>query len=293
MTTKNITPKHISALLIDRYRDKIASAESSGIVDTMSGHNRLSLGNLAWMCTELEEKQESLPGDKVSRWIGFIQGCLSMRGLLSMVTEDTFIVAMQKLAHETSKDDDRLGEVNRALFLRYQSFCDQELERDALDPLSGNPHLALASVARMCQAPSDAFGDLSSDSASRGLGFVQGCLAMRGLIDVDAERNVSRPMFHGAYRASTGEVPESLQRPTAPKKPEPSKHPLAERSATDIDREMHALSAFMLQSQNATARLEAQERFDTLMRHRRDTIHTLPSVASLGKRTRRDRFRRT
>ena len=293
MTTKNITSKHISALLIDRYRDKISNAEASGIVDTISGHNRLSLANLAWMCAELEEKQESLPIDKVSRWVGFIQGCLSMRGLLSMVTEDTFIVAMQKLAHETSKDDDRLGEVNRALFLRYQSFCDQELERDALDPLSGNPHLALASVARMCQAPNNAFGALSSDDASRGLGFVQGCLAMRGLIDVDAERNVSRPMFHGAYRARSGEVPESLQQPTAPKKPEPSKNPLDERSPTDIDREMHALSAYLLRTPDAVDRLDAQERFDTLMRHRRDTIHTLPSVGSLGKRTRRDRLRRT
>jgi hypothetical protein len=41
--------------------------------------------------------------------------------------------------------------------------------------------------------------ELPIDKTSRWLGFVQGCLAMRGLIDVDAERDATRPRFHRAY----------------------------------------------------------------------------------------------
>lgn len=47
---------------------------------------------------------------------------------------------------------------------------------------------------------------LPLDKISRWLGFVQGCLAMQGLIQVDEERDVSRPLFHAAYR-ETGILP--------------------------------------------------------------------------------------
>lgn len=39
------------------------------------------------------------------------------------------------------------------------------------------------------------------DKLSRWLGFVQGIMAARGLLDVDEERDRTRPIFEAAYKA--------------------------------------------------------------------------------------------
>jgi len=41
--------------------------------------------------------------------------------------------------------------------------------------------------------------DISLDKASRFIGFIQGVLCAFGLIDVDTERNFTRPMFQEYY----------------------------------------------------------------------------------------------
>lgn len=42
------------------------------------------------------------------------------------------------------------------------------------------------------------YGEMPADKAGRWLGFIQGCLAMRGLISVSEERNFTRPYFTSA-----------------------------------------------------------------------------------------------
>lgn len=37
------------------------------------------------------------------------------------------------------------------------------------------------------------------DKTSRWIGFIQGCLACKGFLDVDDERERTRPLFHTAY----------------------------------------------------------------------------------------------
>lgn len=54
-----------------------------------------------------------------------------------------------------------------------------------------------------------------ADKTSRWLGFVQGVLAANGRIDVDEERDRTRPLFHEAY-----EVARALQRSKPPTSPE-------------------------------------------------------------------------
>ena len=48
------------------------------------------------------------------------------------------------------------------------------------------------------------------DKESRWLGFVQGILYIYDLIDVDQERDVSRPLFHEAYEAMGIDKPKSI-----------------------------------------------------------------------------------
>lgn len=47
------------------------------------------------------------------------------------------------------------------------------------------------------------------DKTSRWIGFVQGCLACKGFLDVDSERERTRPLFHHAYDAVGLEIPET------------------------------------------------------------------------------------
>jgi hypothetical protein len=47
------------------------------------------------------------------------------------------------------------------------------------------------------------------DKTNRWIGFVQGVLAVRGVLDVNEERNRTRPFFHEAYAAVGQEIPQS------------------------------------------------------------------------------------
>tara|TARA_Y100001973_G_C5105040_1_gene284667 strand:- start:59 stop:388 length:330 start_codon:yes stop_codon:yes gene_type:complete len=51
----------------------------------------------------------------------------------------------------------------------------------------------------MCETAITNLDDFPIDKTNRWLGFVQGCMAVYGMIDVDEERNLSRPLFHSAY----------------------------------------------------------------------------------------------
>lgn len=48
------------------------------------------------------------------------------------------------------------------------------------------------------------------DKLSRWLGYIQGVLAVRGLIDVQEERELSRPLFHAAYGNASLPIPPTL-----------------------------------------------------------------------------------
>ena len=84
-----------------------------------------------------------------------------------------------------------LKHANDLLFSRYDSF----IRRAGID--EGDPRkTSLRNLAWMCRTA--IHEPMSTDKASRWLGFVQGCLAMRGIIDVDDERDYSRSLFHEA-----------------------------------------------------------------------------------------------
>ena len=47
------------------------------------------------------------------------------------------------------------------------------------------------------------------DKTSRWIGFVQGVLAVRDILDVDSERDRTRPLFHEAYAAMSLPIPKT------------------------------------------------------------------------------------
>lgn len=84
--------------------------------------------------------------------------------------------------------------VNNILFARYEKIAETQ-EHDAL---AQNSRLSLANIIWMFREARLSTDPFPEDKAGRWLGFVQGCLAMRGLIDVDQEREITRPLFRGA-----------------------------------------------------------------------------------------------
>ena len=53
--------------------------------------------------------------------------------------------------------------------------------------------------------------EMPDDKVGRWLWFVQWSLAVLGVIDVDEERESSRPMFHSAYNQSWINIPETKE----------------------------------------------------------------------------------
>lgn len=51
-----------------------------------------------------------------------------------------------------------------------------------------------------------------TDKTSRWIGYIQGVLASNGQLDVNAERDRTRPFFHEAYQALGLIVPETVDR---------------------------------------------------------------------------------
>lgn len=99
-----------------------------------------------------------------------------------------------------------LTDANRQLFERYARLVEKT---DHDDRYANDPRLSLSNLAWMCREGMQA--DMPEDKSSRWLGFIQGCLAMRGLIDVDTERDISRPIFHSLTRGMP--PPRTRERP--------------------------------------------------------------------------------
>lgn len=105
---------------------------------------------------------------------------------------------------------DQVRSATLVLFARYEALIRQE-QRAA--EASEDPRLSLDNLVWLCERAREPDLGLPLDKISRWLGFVQGCLAMRGLISVDEERDLSRPLFHDACRKAGERVPGTHFRP--------------------------------------------------------------------------------
>ena len=74
-----------SVTLFDRYLAILSVAPDFGIVP--DGCTR---DHLAWMCETARAQAPGWPDDKTSRWLGFVQGVLTVQGLLTVAGEREF-----------------------------------------------------------------------------------------------------------------------------------------------------------------------------------------------------------
>ena len=87
------------------------------------------------------------------------------------------------------------AEVLAVLFASYVPLLDTDpAELHGFATTCQGPHLA-----RLCREAIANGSQYPFDKMNRWLGFVQGVLSAAGLIDVDVEREVSRPLLHSLH----------------------------------------------------------------------------------------------
>ena len=82
--------------------------------------------------------------------------------------------------------------VHRDLFLRYQGKIRTHIH--AIEDKAGRD--LAQRVLRMCDHMLEHVDEFEEDKSSRWMGFVQGVLTVAGVLNVDIERDHTRPLFH-------------------------------------------------------------------------------------------------
>lgn len=143
--------------------------------------------HLPWMLDHVEARQGDWPEDKCGRWLGFVTGRLAERGAeIEIGREETSPVV-----------DFGVLQAHLGLLMRYGKIADAA---------------GMDDVKRLCMSGLRLSRGEGPFAIGLDLGYVQGVLADRGLIDVNTERDVTRPLFHEAYRQAGIPVPERAER---------------------------------------------------------------------------------
>ncbi|AMO44266.1 hypothetical protein vBRpoSV10_213 [Ruegeria phage vB_RpoS-V10] len=80
------------------------------------------------------------------------------------------------------------------------------------DPFKGNKQMDHAHLTWMCEVIMNHHDLWPADKVGRWIGFVQGVLAAQGLIDINVERDFSRPLFHREYARMGIDAPDTIGR---------------------------------------------------------------------------------
>jgi len=86
------------------------------------------------------------------------------------------------------------------------------LEAAKEDPLRDHQRLSNKNLLWMCKEIQKMEKEWPGDKTGRWCGFIQGVMAMKNLIYVDEERELSRPVFHKYYKDTKTNIPETLSR---------------------------------------------------------------------------------
>lgn len=100
-----------------------------------------------------------------------------------------------------------LAETQRAAFER----CAAIIKDAPWEKIIRRSKTDLGHLMEMCQVGAANAGAWPADKTGRWLGYVQGCLAARDMLDVDAERDLTRGDFRTAYALMGVAVPETVQ----------------------------------------------------------------------------------
>lgn len=79
-----VTVRSATKVLFERYIRIIR--EGAPVVETY-GPAETSCDHLTWMCVRALENLDKWPEDKLSRWLGYVQGVLTVRHIISVDEE--------------------------------------------------------------------------------------------------------------------------------------------------------------------------------------------------------------
>ena len=146
---------------------------------------------LAGLCEEAVTHHHRYPIDKMSRWLGFTQGVLTAAGVPGLSEDREFSYCADHQFEHAAAQVTAL----QTLFSRYHV------------RIVDNTHL-LANLSEaccpenlkaLCVQAIEQHHRYPFDKLNRRLGFVQGVLAAVRIIDVDDEREFSRPLLHAFH----------------------------------------------------------------------------------------------
>ena len=75
---------------------------------------------------------------------------------------------------------------------------------------NSNDYTSPSNLVWMMNTVMSSITSFPDDKTGRWIGFVQGVLTCSGLLDVDSERDFSRPIYHEAYNKSGLNIPPTL-----------------------------------------------------------------------------------
>lgn len=144
--------------------------------------------NLIALCEEALTNPARYPLDKLCRWQGFAEGVLARHNLhWSAEYPDS---GPSDVGPSTAE-----LRVLSILFDRYRAVATHSVVDSANLPL----RCRKAHLIHLCESALAHPAALTANALWRRMGFVQGVLAAQGAIDVDAERDFTRPLLHAIH----------------------------------------------------------------------------------------------
>lgn len=166
--------------LFERYQ-AIAGAQPPLMGARSTLPDKCSKHHLMALCSEAVSGFSKYPIDKLSRWLGFVEGVLERVAVSVPQTADTF-------TDKCVRDRFRLFQevLNASADLVPPALMPLECENRNIELACGQHIMAVSFVT-------------DSRELHYHLGRIQGVLAANGLIDVDEEREFSRPLLHAMH----------------------------------------------------------------------------------------------
>lgn len=139
--------------------------------------------------------RDDLPSDKAARWLGYAYGVLSSRGVA--LPSETYLADSDEAVPSVVVG--ACKEALHGLLPRIASMVRECEEGEVMELL------LFESFAQSAMA-----GKASPAGVNWILGYVQGVMTARGAMNMDDERDRTRPIFHEAYRKAGLGVPPTV-----------------------------------------------------------------------------------
>lgn len=155
-----------------------------------SSYDKCSASHLSKLCTEAIDNHDKYPSDKLYRWLGFLEGVLANSNIIRF--NENF---QSDLSNTTDFLSEKEEKVTKTLFNRYLSL----IESHCLT-FDSKSSIKFIELKKICEESIENTTHYSFDKLSNLLGFVQGVLAINGVISVDQERDFTRPLLHSLHK---------------------------------------------------------------------------------------------